>query len=289
MTIDIQNLNKTYKGKVKALVNVSFSIPAGIFGLIGRNGAGKTTLMKAIATVSEADSGKILFDNNPISTHEIRSNLGYLPQDTKLIPHLNIYEFLDYMCVLKGIDSKAQRKDEIERCSSLVGLENQGKKRLGKFSGGMLRRAGIAQAIIGNPKLLIIDEPTTGLDSEERIFFLNLLAKISIGKTVIFSTHIIQDIENLCNNICVLEKGNVKYSGKADSLKNEIEGKLWCCEFDPEEEQAIKSENIVTYAAILNNKLVVRYVSDECKYDNSILVNPSLEDAYIHSLGGLKR
>ena len=188
MKIEIKNLTKIYpRGKKKALNGVNIEIGQGIFGLIGRNGAGKTTLMRIVATIMDATDGEIYFDGKELKANkdEFRSSLGYLPQSTKLMPRMNIVEFLDYVCILKGIKNKAERKERIASAIETVGLVGEEKKRLGKYSGGMLRRAGIAQALIGDPKVLIIDEPTTGLDPEERLYFLNLLSKIAMERTII--------------------------------------------------------------------------------------------------------
>ena len=187
MKIEIKNLTKIYpRGKKKALNGVNIEIGQGIFGLIGRNGAGKTTLMRIVATIMDATDGEIYFDGKELKANkdEFRSSLGYLPQSTKLMPRMNIVEFLDYVCILKGIKNKEERKTRIASAIETVGLVGEEKKRLGKYSGGMLRRAGIAQALIGDPKVLIIDEPTTGLDPEERLYFLNLLSKIAMERTM---------------------------------------------------------------------------------------------------------
>ena len=221
MNIEIKNLTKIYpRGKKKALDGVNITIGEGIFGLIGRNGAGKTTLMRIVATIMDATDGAIYFDGKELNANkdEFRSSLGYLPQSTKLMPQLNIVEFLDYVCIMKGIKNKSERQSRIAAAIETVGLVGEEKKRLRNYSGGMLRRAGIAQALIGDPKVLIIDEPTTGLDPEERLYFLNLLSKIARDRTIIFSTHITADIEHLCQNICVLEQGEVIERGDHDEL-----------------------------------------------------------------------
>lgn len=289
--IEIKNLTKIYPlGKKKALNDVSFEIPEGIFGLIGRNGAGKTTIMRIIATVMEQTKGEIYFDGKALKTNkaEFRKSLGYLPQSTKLMPRLNVVEFLDYVCIMKGIKSKAEREAKIAEAIEIVGLVGEEKKRLGNYSGGMLRRAGIAQAIIDEPKVLIIDEPTTGLDPEERLYFLNLLSRIAVGRTIIFSTHITADIENLCRNICILEKGQVKYVGEKSYFIESIRGKLWEHSGTPEEEAMLRRDAIVTSVAYVDGVTKVRYVADELIM-NSIAVEPTLEDAYIYALGGVKR
>ena len=189
MNIEIKNLTMRYpRADKKALDSVTITIPEGIYGLIGRNGAGKTTLMRILATVLDATEGEILVDGRELTAarSQFRTSLGYLPQSTKLMPRLNIVEFLDYVCILKGIQDKTERRERIAAVIETVGLKGEEKKRLGRYSGGMLRRAGIAQVLIGDPKVLIIDEPTTGLDPEERLYFLNLLSRIAEGRIVIF-------------------------------------------------------------------------------------------------------
>ena len=292
MNIEIKNLTKIYpRGKKKALDGVNISIGEGIFGLIGRNGAGKTTLMRIVATIMNATEGEIYFDGTELNANkdEFRSSLGYLPQSTKLMPQLNIVEFLDYVCIMKGIKNKSERQSRIAAAIETVGLVGEEKKRLRNYSGGMLRRAGIAQALIGDPKVLIIDEPTTGLDPEERLYFLNLLSKIARDRTIIFSTHITADIEHLCQNICVLEQGEVKYLGVKGEFIDRIEGKLWEHTGTPEDEEMLRRETTVTSVTYVDGSPRVRYVADEAKTESSQNIKPTLEDAYIYALGGVKR
>ena len=292
MKIEIKNLTKVYpRGKKKALNGVNIEIGQGIFGLIGRNGAGKTTLMRIVATIMDATDGEIFFDGKELKANkdEFRSSLGYLPQSTKLMPRMNIVEFLDYVCILKGIKNKAERKERIASAIETVGLVGEEKKRLGKYSGGMLRRAGIAQALIGDPKVLIIDEPTTGLDPEERLYFLNLLSKIAMERTIIFSTHITADIEHLCNNICVLEQGEVKYLGEKTEFINRINGKLYEHTGSQYEEEQLRKDTVVTSVAYVDGRPRVRYVAEAPLFEGSVPVAPTLEDSYIYALGGVKR
>jgi len=292
MNIEIKNLTKIYpRGKKKALNNVDITIPQGIFGLIGRNGAGKTTLMRIVATVMDATGGEILFDGKELKTNkdEFRSSLGYLPQSTKLMPRLNIVEFLDYVCIMKGMKDKTVRQEKIKWAIETVGLVGEEKKRLGNYSGGMLRRAGIAQALIGDPKVLIIDEPTTGLDPEERLYFLNLLSKIASERTIIFSTHITADIEHLCTNICVLEQGEVKYLGQKSAFIEKIAGKTWEITCTPQDEDMLRRKATVTSVAYVEGQPCVRYVSEEPILPTAQITKPTLEDAYIYTLGGVKR
>lgn len=291
MKITVENLSKRYNKNVLALNNVNLELNGGVLGLIGRNGAGKTTLMRILATAIKQTEGSVRFDDKDIikNLKEYRAQLGYLPQTTNLMPTMNIYEFLDYMCVLKKITKKSERLDEIDRVVHIVGLEDEKKKRLGKYSGGMLRRAGIAQALIGSPALLIIDEPTTGLDPEERLYFLNLLSQISYTQTTLLSTHIIHDIESICENVCVLEKGNVMYSGSTADLTATVEGKVWQVQTTPQEAEKLKAENLAVSVAYVAGKPIVRYISESSVVEGSELVQATLEDAYIHSLGGVKR
>jgi len=292
MKIEIKGLTKIYpRGKKKALSNVDITIGEGIFGLIGRNGAGKTTLMRIVATIMDATEGEIYFDGKELNANkdEFRSSLGYLPQSTKLMPRMNIVEFLEYVCILKGMKDKKEREEKIRNAIETVGLVGEEKKRLKNYSGGMLRRAGIAQALIGDPKVLIIDEPTTGLDPEERLYFLNLLSQIALDRTIIFSTHITADIEHLCNNICVIEQGEVKYLGEKGNFISRIDGKIFEHTGTQEEEAMLRRETVVTSVAYVNGKPRVRYVADEAKTPESEAVSPTLEDSYIYSLGGVKR
>ncbi len=292
MHIQINNLTKIYpRGKKKALDNVTFDIPEGIFGLIGRNGAGKTTLMRILATVMAKTEGEITFDGKELLANkdEFRSSLGYLPQTTKLMPQLNIVEFLDYVCIMKNIKDKAVRRERVQWAIETVGLVGEEKKFLRNYSGGMLRRAGIAQALIGDPKVLIIDEPTTGLDPEERLYFLNLLSKIAVGRTIIFSTHITADIEHLCREICVLERGEVKYRGLKKDFIDRVAGKMYEHTGTPEEEAVIRHDAIVTSVTYVEGRPRVRYVADAPLLEGSVAAAPTLEDAYIYALGGVKR
>lgn len=291
MELTIQNISKSYNKSSLALDKVSFSIPAGVYGLIGRNGAGKTTLLRIMASVLTPSDGAILLDGKPITDHlsAYRKMLGYLPQNTKLMPQLNIVEFLEYMAMLKGIRDQTEMKYEVKRCIEIAGLENERKKHLSKYSGGMLRRAGIAQALLGDPKIIIVDEPTTGLDPEERLHFLNLISSIGVDKIVILSTHIIHDIENICPNVCILNKGKMMYSGSTANMVDSIKDMLWEASILPGEEAANKEKAVVTNITYTYGKPIVRYVSEKSVHKDSIRIPSTLEDAYIYSLGGVVR
>ena len=292
MIIKIDGVSKQYIRKAKfALENTSFEIPKGVYGLLGRNGAGKTTLLRIMATVLPQTSGKILMDGTPIEKNvsAYRAKLGYLPQNTRLMPQLNIVEFLEYMCILKGITKKAEIKAEIERTLEISGLIGERKKKLGAYSGGMLRRAGIAQALLGDPEILIVDEPTTGLDPEERLYFLNLISRIGAGKHVILSTHIIHDIENICPNVCILEKGKVMYAGATKAVVERVRGMAWEAEIEAGKEQELKKITSVTNVTYIGGKPTVRYISEKSVVPGSRKAEATLEDAYIHTVGGVSR
>ncbi len=290
--ITVDGITKKYgKKSVPALDHVNIEIPSGVYGILGRNGAGKTTLLRIMASALAPTEGKILVDGTPIGKNirAFRRKLGFLPQNTKLMPELNIVEFLEYMCILKGIKKKETIHSEIERLLVISGLSDERKKKLKAYSGGMLRRAGIAQALIGDPKILIVDEPTTGLDPEERLYFINLISRIGSEKTVILSTHITHDIESVCQNVCFLEKGIVKYSGKTKEAVKSVENSVWSVQIQPCEEAKIREKAILTRETYEEGKLTVRYIANESIYENSVNVKATLEDAFIFSVGGISR
>ena len=291
MEITIRNLSKSYNKKTLALELEDLTVPSGVYGLIGRNGAGKTTLLRILASVLPPTSGQILLDGEDITKKlsSYRKMLGYLPQNTKLMPQLNIVEFLEYMAILKGIQDRDEIRYEVDRCIEIAGLNGERKKRLSKYSGGMLRRAGIAQALLGDPKIIIVDEPTTGLDPEERLHFLNLISSIGVDKIVLLSTHIIHDIENICPNVCILNKGKKMYSGSTVGMVDSIRDMLWTAEINAGEETALKKRAVVTNVTYTYGKPNVRYVAKESMYEGSVRVPATLEDAYIYAVGGVAR
>lgn len=292
MNIEFRNVSKQYKKGIFALDDVSLGFGNGVFGLLGRNGAGKTTLMSLLATIIKSTAGQILFDNKPIEKNgaELRSRLGFLPQNTGLHPNLTAYEYLDYIALLKDIKVKSERQRQIKNNLEIVGLENCGKKKLKEFSGGMLRRAGIAQMLLGDPELLIIDEPTAGLDPEERLYFKNLLSRIGRSKTVLLSTHIISDIQDICNNLAILELGRIKYSGNTSDLIRTVDNMTWEADTEKEDDiEEIKKKGIIT-AITYNNPLIkIRYIAAEKVFHFSEKKEGTLEDAYIYLAGGMQR
>ena len=227
--LKIQNLSKTYPNGVKALSDVSLEIPAGMYGLLGPNGAGKSTLMRTIATLQQPDMGTIHLDELDVLAQpaELRKNLGYLPQDFGVYPRISALNMLDHMAVLKGFTSKKQRRELVDSLLHQTNLYDVRKKALAGFSGGMRQRFGIAQALIGDPQIIIVDEPTAGLDPEERNRFLNLLSDIGENKVVILSTHIVDDVTNLCPRMAIIAKGHIVSEGKPSDLINDLRGSVW--------------------------------------------------------------
>ena len=228
MELVIKGLSKTYGNGVKALDNVSLTIPTGMFGLLGPNGAGKSTLMRILATLQEADSGSaMLGDIDVLKDKEaVRKVLGYLPQEFGVYPRVSAYQMLDHIALLKGITSGSERKALVEALLQKVNLWEHRKRRIAGFSGGMKQRFGIAQSLIGEPKLIIVDEPTAGLDPGERNRFYNLLTEIGENVVVILSTHIVQDVQELCNNMAIINKGQLLFAGAPNDALRSIEGKV---------------------------------------------------------------
>jgi ABC-2 type transport system ATP-binding protein len=229
MELVIEGLNKTYSNGVQALKDVSLIIKQGMFGLLGPNGAGKSSLMRTIATLQEADSGSIMLGNINVLTQkeEVRKILGYLPQEFGVYPKVDAVTLLDHLAVLKGIRDKGERKELVEALLHKTNLWQARTKNLGGYSGGMKQRFGIAQALIANPKLIIVDEPTAGLDPAERNRFLNLLSEIGENTIVILSTHIVEDVKELCTEMAIINKGQVLYKGSPADALAEVAGKVW--------------------------------------------------------------
>lgn len=253
MTLVIKNLSKTYSNGVKALNDISLEIPKGMFGLLGPNGAGKSTLMRTIATLQEPDSGSITLGNINVLTQkqELRQVLGYLPQEFGVYPKVSAYDLLDHLAVLKGLNDSKNRKETVEALLQKVNLFEQRKNAVSSFSGGMRQRFGIAQCLLGNPQLIIVDEPTAGLDPGERNRFYNLLSEIGEQVIVILSTHIVQDVRELCSNMAVINNGQLLFAGTPDAGLDLIKNKVWEKQVDKSELERYKKEYTV-----LSNKLV---------------------------------
>lgn len=278
-SIEIKNLNKFY-GRKQALKDVNLSIKQGMFGLLGRNGAGKTTLMKTLATLLQKKDGEITVCGVPIeNAKEVRKIIGYLPQEFSMYPSMSVVEAMNYLGILSGL-SAAERKERTEMLLEKVNLTEHKNKKVKALSGGMKRRLGIAQALLNNPKVLIVDEPTAGLDPEERVRFRNLLSEIAEDRIVILSTHIAGDIEATCEDIAILNDGMVLYSGTVDKLLGAAEGKVFTKAVDKKELPKLKKEFTITSMHTQGNKVIVRFLS-ESDVAGAEASEPNIEDAYI--------
>lgn len=282
MQLIIQNLNKTYSNGVQALKDVNLTINQGMFGLLGPNGAGKSSLMRTIATLQEADTGTIQLGEINVLTQkeEVRKILGYLPQEFGVYPKVDAVTLLDHLAVLKGISNKKERKGVVEALLHKTNLWAARSKNLGGFSGGMKQRFGIAQALLANPKLIIVDEPTAGLDPAERNRFLNLLSEIGENTIVILSTHIVDDVKELCTDMAIINKGEVLYNGSPTDALAEVEGKVWKKRISKSELEAHRlSFNIISERLIAGRPEIT--VLSEGKPDPSFdQAAADLEDVY---------
>lgn len=280
--IQIEHLSKKFRGITYVLQDVTFTLQEGMTGLLGPNGAGKTTLMRILATLLQPTSGTVTVDGIPLErADEIRRLIGYLPQQFQAYPQLTGLEYLDYVAVMKGMTDRGQRRKEISRLMEEVNLLDQAKKRLRTYSGGMKRRLGIAQALLGSPQVLIVDEPTAGLDPEERVRFRNLLTRFSMGRVVLLSTHIVGDIESNCQQIAVLDQGILRLSGEQSDLQAYGEGKVWEALLTDQQFSAIDPLQVVSTRRG-EGGLHCRIISDEPIEGIEVrAVPPSLEDGYL--------
>lgn len=288
MELIIQGLNKTYSNGVQALKNVSLTIRQGMFGLLGPNGAGKSSLMRTISTLQEADSGSIQLGDLNVLTQkeEVRKVLGYLPQEFGVYPRINAVTLLDHLAALKGITDKKQRKETVEALLHKTNLWAARDKNLGGYSGGMKQRFGIAQALLANPKLIIVDEPTAGLDPAERNRFLNLLSEIGENTIVILSTHIVEDVKELCTDMAIINKGQVLYKGSPMDAIAEVTGKVWKKKIEKAElEEYRKNHNIISERLIAGRPQIS--IFSESQPDNSFeRATADLEDVYFTHIFG---
>lgn len=278
--IEIKELNKFYGKKKQALSNVNLTIEQGMFGLLGRNGAGKTTLMKTLATLLKKQSGSISVCGIPIeNAKEIREIVGYLPQDFSMYPTMTVIEAMDYLGILSGIGTK-ERKERIDLLLKKVNLTEHKNKKVKALSGGMKRRLGIAQALLNDPKVLIVDEPTAGLDPEERIRFRNLLCDVSEERIVILSTHIVGDIEATCENLAILNEGSILYCGTVSDLLDTANGKVFSKMVDKRDLPKLKKEYNIIGMHSQGNKTYIRFLA-EVPYPDAESCEPNIEDAYM--------
>ena len=286
MELTIKNLSKTYPNGVRALNNVNLEIPTGMFGLLGPNGAGKSSLMRTIAGLQNADTGSIALNELDVLKNpaEVRKVLGYLPQEFGIYPKITAENMLHHFAELKGVLNKKERSELVKVLLEQTNLYQHRDKKIGGFSGGMKQRFGIAQALIGNPKLIIVDEPTAGLDPMERNRFHNLLSEIGENVIVILSTHIVDDVSDLCSRMAIINKGEVILNGTPNELIKQLEGEIWKKVINKEELSQYQKEHNVISTRLFTGKLII-HVQHEKSPDSSFeAISPNLEDVYFSTV-----
>ena len=285
MELLIEDAGKQYRGNFWGLRNFSLTLGSGVLGLVGPNGAGKSTLMRMLATITQPTEGRITWNGEDIvrSPNGLRAILGYLPQDFGVYPHLNAFEFLEYMAAIKGLNRSASKR-RIEELLQVVNLTEARKRPLGGFSGGMRQRVGIAQALLNDPKLLIVDEPTVGLDPEERVRFRNLRSDLSGERIVILSTHIVSDVEATATDIATINEGQLVAHTTSEELLQEVEGKVWIWVVPSTELQEIRHKYLISSTIRQADGVHVRIVAETPPDGSAESVTPSLEDAYLYCI-----
>jgi ABC-2 type transport system ATP-binding protein len=290
MDLRIEHLSKTYPNGVRALDDVSLTIPLGMYGLLGPNGAGKSTLMRTIATLQEPDSGQVWLGDIDVlrEKDEVRKRLGYLPQDFGVYPRISAQDMLDHLALLKGFVNHRERKEIVESLLLRTNLHQVRKKALSGFSGGMRQRFGIAQALIGNPRLLIVDEPTAGLDPGERNRFYNLLSEVGENVIVILSTHIVQDVMELCTNMAIIHEGRVLFAGVPEDAVTELGGKIWQKSIQKPEMKQYEERYRVISSKLIAGRPLIHVYSGEAPGDGFHPVPADLEDVFFSRIAGLQ-
>ena len=283
-TLSVNHLSLTYKNGFQAIKDISLEIGNGMFGLLGPNGAGKSSLMKTIVGLQKPTSGSIVFNGVNVSEDPdyIKQNLGFLPQDFGVYPKVSAYDLLEHIALLKGISNRTERKKQILNLLEKVNLSDFRKKEVHTFSGGMRQRFGVAQALLGNPKIIIVDEPTAGLDPEERNRFNSLLNDISKDVIVILSTHLVEDVRNLCSEMAIMNKGQVLRKGKPNELIAELENKIWSSPIDKSELENYRNIYHIISQQLIERELYITTYSPE--QPDFLSVNPLLEHVYFHTL-----
>lgn len=290
MKLTVENISKTYPNGVEALKNVSLEITNGIFGLLGPNGAGKSTLMRTIAALQEADDGSIMLGDIDVAKDKqaLREMLGYLPQEFGVYPKVSAIDLLDHMAIMKGIADAQIRKEQVESLLYQVNLWESKEQKLGTFSGGMKQRFGIAQALLGDPKLIIVDEPTAGLDPMQRNRFHNLLSEIGENVIVILSTHIVDDVSDLCNDMAIILNGELKLSGKPLELIKKIDGKVWQGLIEKDVAETLEDDERLISKRLYMGKVKVRLLSDGEPMKGFKLNEPEIEDLYFATINDFR-
>jgi ABC-type multidrug transport system ATPase subunit len=287
MELQIRNISKTYPNGVQALKNVTLTIPSGMYGLLGPNGAGKSTLMRILATLQEPDEGNIQFgDINVVKQKdEVRKTLGYLPQEFGVYPKVSAESLLDHFAILKGIAKRAARQEIVEALLRQTNLWDVRKQKLGGYSGGMRQRFGVAMALLGNPKLMIIDEPTAGLDPAERVRFLNLLSELGENSVVILSTHIVEDVSELCTRMAIINKGEIIHEAEPLKAMEGLKGLIWRKIVQKNELAQLEHEHKIISTKLLAGRTVVHIYGEEAP-GGFEMVQPDLEDVYFSAMAG---
>ncbi|MFC5624346.1 ABC transporter ATP-binding protein [Algoriphagus winogradskyi] len=289
--LEIRNLSKTYPNGIKALNDISITITNGMFGLLGPNGAGKSSLMRTLATLQAAGSGEIFFNGQDVQKKPeiIRSVLGYLPQEFGVYPKVSALELLDHIAILKGITNSVQRKDQVHFLLQQTNLYDHRKKAVHSYSGGMKQRFGIAQALLGDPKLIIVDEPTAGLDPEERNRFLNLLSEIGENIIVILSTHLVDDVLELCPQMAIMNQGKIIKQGNPAVLTASLEGKIWRKKVSKSELPRYQQKLNIISSKLIAGETLIHVKADELPEVGFEQIKPSLEDFYFSTLQQTKQ
>jgi ABC-2 type transport system ATP-binding protein len=284
--LKIEGLSKTYGNGVKALANVSLNVDKGMFGLLGPNGAGKSSLMKTIATLQSADEGSISFNGIDVfkDPSRIRQQLGYLPQDFGVYPKISAFELLDHLALLKGLESKTERHEQVNALLAQTNLYDKRKNAVATFSGGMRQRFGIAQALLGDPQLVIVDEPTAGLDPEERNRFHNLLCEIGENIVVILSTHFVDDVRDLCSQMAILAHGQILRHGVPTELMDDLAGNVWVKTISKDERADHEAEFDVISSHLFAGAVQIHVLSNSQPASDFIQQEPGLEDVYFSTL-----
>jgi ABC-2 type transport system ATP-binding protein len=288
ISLSIQKVSKTYANGVAALRDVTLTIPSGMYGLLGPNGAGKSTLMRILATLQEPDGGSINFGGIDIlnQKEEVRQTLGYLPQEFGLYPKARAQDLLDYFAVLKGITHRASRKEVVEALLKQTNLWDKRRQKLDGFSGGMKQRFGVAVALLGNPKLMIVDEPTAGLDPAERVRFLNLLSELGENSVVILSTHIVEDVSELCTRMAIINKGRILLEAEPLKAVEQLRGKIWRRVVEKSAVAQLEQEHAVISTRLLSGRTVAHIYSENDPGSGFEGVAPNLEDVYFATMAG---
>jgi ABC-type multidrug transport system ATPase subunit len=291
LQLSIRNISKTYPNGVRALEDVTLTIPPGMFGLLGPNGAGKSTLMRTIATLQDPDAGSIHLtgpEGTPLDVlrqkDEVRKTLGYLPQEFGVYPKVSAEDLLEHFALLEGVGDRGERKQVVEALLRQTNLWEVRKQKLGGYSGGMRQRFGVAVALLGNPKLLIVDEPTAGLDPAERVRFLNLLSEIGENSVVLLSTHIVEDVSELCTRMAIIDHGKILLEAEPLRAMNDLRGRIWRRVLSKAELPAVEREHAVISTKLLAGRTIARVHSDEAPGAGFEPVEPDLEDVYFSAL-----